>query len=178
MTACSCREMMCRSALAPAIVPFPCSDGETGTHIRIPGVKDRAWFIYALSTHELEMTIPVLCDRQIDDRSQRRVDGQNEPVALLLPIFYSRGSALSISPRRSPGRSPQFPLHSPLACFRVCLRDRFQIRLPGQPPWPASTTGPHDWSPRPVFPACFRVCLRDRFQTLMEFRIARRTLRN
>lgn len=70
----SCREVVGRAALAPAVVPLSRSDGETGAHVGVPGVKDRARFIYALRDNKLEMSVAVLGDGQVGDRARSRVE--------------------------------------------------------------------------------------------------------
>ena len=74
MSSCSSRKVVCRSALAPAVHKFSCTACEACPHICISEGKDRSLLVDALCHYEFEMSVSVLCDRKICDRSCIRIE--------------------------------------------------------------------------------------------------------
>ena len=60
---------MCRACFAPAVYKLSCTTGETCSHVGITKGKDRSFFVYAFSNNEFEVSVSILCDRKISNRT-------------------------------------------------------------------------------------------------------------
>ena len=64
----SCK-MMGRAAFAPTVYKFSCAAGEAGSHVCITEGKDRSFFVYAFCCDELKVSVAVLGDGKVCNRS-------------------------------------------------------------------------------------------------------------
>ena len=74
MSACCRRHMMGRSRFAPAVYKLTAGNRKLRAHIRITKGKDRSGLIFALRYDKLEIAVFVLRNRQIRNRSHRRIE--------------------------------------------------------------------------------------------------------
>ena len=90
MSASSSREMVRRSAFAPAVYKLSCAAGETRSHVCIAEREDFAFLIYALGNDELEVPVAVLCDCKICNGACVRIELRQVAAAgLAVEYLYS-----------------------------------------------------------------------------------------
>ena len=63
-----------RACFTPAVAELACSAGETGAHVGIAEGKDRSVFIDAFRDDKLEVSVPVLRDAEVGNRSEMRIE--------------------------------------------------------------------------------------------------------
>ena len=89
MSSCRSREVVGRAALAPAVYEFSCAAGETGSHVGIAEGKDRSFLVHAFSRDELEVSVSVLRDRKVGNRTGVRIElGQVSAAGLAVEDFH------------------------------------------------------------------------------------------
>ena len=69
MSSCSCCHMMCRASFAPAVNKLSCSTCETCSHVCITEGKDRSFFINTFRYNKFEVSVFILCDCKIGNRT-------------------------------------------------------------------------------------------------------------
>ena len=74
VSSCSSRKVMGRSALAPAVYELSRTAGEACPHVCISEGKDRSFLVDTFSHDELEVSVSVLRDRKIGNRTCVRIE--------------------------------------------------------------------------------------------------------
>ena len=69
MSSCSCCHMMCRASFAPAVNKLSCSTCKACSHVCITEGKDRSFFVYTFCYNKFEVSVFILCDCKIGNRT-------------------------------------------------------------------------------------------------------------
>ena len=65
---------MCRASFTPAVYKLSCTTGETCSHVGITKGKDRSVLVYTFCYNKLEVTISILCDCQVGNRTSMWIE--------------------------------------------------------------------------------------------------------
>ena len=89
VSSCRCCEVVGRTALAPAVYEFSCAAGEAGSHVGIAEGKDRSFLVDAFCYDELEVSVTVLRNSKVGNRTGIRIElGQVSAAGLAVEDFH------------------------------------------------------------------------------------------
>ena len=83
MSACGSGHVMPRTCPGPSVDEFPCTDRKLRTHVGVTECEDQAFLILTFRDNEFEVAVSVLCNAQICDRADRRIELRQIAAACL-----------------------------------------------------------------------------------------------